>query len=94
MQNYLKEFEKYKDIKDIKDIIDDANQLNELYNQSRYQEMLAHIQTLMVKYLEETLKWNFTHIEIPQTIKQHYINAHDFLQAQGVKKLVEKGIMV
>ena len=94
MNKYLKEFEKYKKYKDVKDIIDDATKLNELYNTSRYQEMLEHIQTLMIKYITETIKWNIAHKEMPQTIEQQYINANDFLKAQGVKILIEKGVEV
>lgn len=94
MNKYLKELEKYKEFKDIKDIIDDANKLDEFYNQNKHQEMLEHIQTLMIKYLEDTLKWNFIHKEMPQTIEQQYINAHNFLKTQGLKKLVEKGVKI
>ena len=94
MNKYLKELEKYKEFKDIKDIIDEANKLDELYNKNRYQEMLKHIQTLMIKYFEDTLKWNFSHNEMPQTIEQQYINAHDFLKSQGLKKLVEKSVKI
>ena len=32
MNNYIQEFEKYKDIKDIKDIINEASKLDEFYN--------------------------------------------------------------
>ncbi len=94
MIRYLKEFEKYKEFKDVKDIINDANKLDEFYHQNKYQEMLEHIQTLMIKYLEDTLKWNITHNEMPQTIEQQYINAHDFLKSQGLKILIEKGVEI
>ena len=94
MHDYLKELKKYKEFKEIKDIVEDATKLNELYNTSRYQEMLGHIQTLMIKYIEDTMKWNSGHKEMPQTIEQQYINANDFLKAQGVKILIEKGVEV
>ena len=31
---------------------------------------------------------------MPQTIEQQYINANNFLKAQGVKILIEKGVEV
>lgn len=94
MNNYLKEFEKYKDIKDIKDIIDEATKLNELYNAEKHNEMIEHIRNLMIKYFVETLTWNSINRVMPQTIEQQYINANNFLKAQGVKILIEKGVEV
>ena len=40
MNNYIQEFEKYKDIKDIKDIINEASKLDEFYNTKKYNEIL------------------------------------------------------
>lgn len=92
MDDYFKELEKYKDIKDIKDIIDEINKLNELYSSNRHEEMLEHIQSLMIKYLADTIRWNSVNKEMPQTIEQQYINANNFLRAQSAKILIEKGI--
>ena len=92
MDNYLKKIEKYKDIKDIKDIIDETNKLKELYNSNRYSEMLEHIQSLMIKYLADTVCWTSMYKEMPQTIQQQYINTNNFLRAQSAKILIEKGI--
>lgn len=94
MNKYLKEFKKYKELKDIKDIIDDANKLDELYTNKKYNEMLNHINNLTNKYFIETLSWNLVYTTMPQTIEQQYINTHNFLKAQGLKNLVEKGIKI
>ena len=94
MTSYLKKFEKYKDVKDIKDIIDEANKLNKLYDAKKYDEMIDHIHLLMNKYFLETLTWNSINKVMPQTIEQQYINANNFLKAQGKKILLEKGIKV
>ena len=51
--------------------------------------MLGYIQTLMIKYFEDTIKWNIVYNEMPQTIEEQYINAHNFLKAQSVKILKE-----
>lgn len=92
MNNYIQEFEKYKDIKDIKDIINEASKLDEFYNTKKYKEMLNHISNLMNKYIVETFVWNSINKTVPQTIEQQYVNAHAFLKSQGFKILVEKGI--
>lgn len=92
MNNYIQEFEKYKDIKDIKDIINEASKLDEFYNTKKYNEMLNHISNLTNKYIVETFVWNSINKTVPQTIEQQYVNAHAFLKSQGLKILVEKGI--
>lgn len=94
MNDYLKELKKYKEFKEIKDIVEDAIKLNELYNAEKHNEMLEHIRNLMNKYFVETLTWNSINRVMPQTIEQQYINANDFLKAQSVKILIEKGVEV
>ena len=56
--------------------------------------MNNHIANLTNKYFFETLTWNSVNRVMPQTIEQQYINAHNFLKAQGLKKLVEKGVKI
>ena len=90
MLQYLKELEKYKDIKEIKDIVDDANKLAELYYNNNFNEMYQHIDTIMKKYLFETIEWNAVNKNMPQTPEQHFINTNEFLKEQAIKKLYEK----
>lgn len=65
MNDYLTEFEKYRDIKDIVDIIQEINQLRELYQNSKFQEMLLHIDSLTKKYVIETIIWNIANSYAP-----------------------------
>ena len=54
--------------------------------------MLEHIQSLMIKYLADTIRWNSMYKKMPQTIEQQYINANNFLRVQSAKILIEKGV--
>lgn len=94
MQDYLKELEKYKDIKDIADLIQETNKLRELYQSSKFQEMLMHINSLTEKYVIETKIWNIANPFAPTNYYQAYVSAENFMRANGVKILVEKGIKI
>lgn len=90
MNDYLKIYEKFKDIKDISDYIDEVQKLRDYYRARQFQEMQNHINSLTNKYALETLFWNFVHNEAPITYEQAYINAENFMCAQGAKIIVEK----
>lgn len=94
MNDYLKEFEKYKDIKDIADIIQETNKLRELYQNSQFNEMLQHINLLTKKYVIETIIWNISHPYSPENYYQAYLTAENFMKANGIKVLVEKDIKI
>ena len=94
MNDFLKEFEKYKDIKDIADIIQETNKLRELYQNSQFNEMLQHINLLTKKYVIETIIWNISHPYSPANYYQAYLTAENFMKANGIKVLVEKDIKI
>ena len=92
MNDYLTTFEQYKDVKEIADLIDEVKKLRLLYSTQQYDAMYRHIQSLITKYLIETLAWNTTHQTMPTTEQQSYINAETFLRLKGISVLLEKGI--
>lgn len=83
MTDYLKIYEKFKDVKEVKDYIDDVILLRHYYATQQYSQMQNHIQRLMSKYVVETFVWNTVNPLQPITVDQSYINAENFLQAQG-----------
>ena len=88
MNDYLEIYEKFKDVKDIQDYIDDVQKLREYYRTGQLQKMLEHITMLTIKYLAETVAWNIRNPQQPITCEQAYINAEDFLCAQGTKIII------
>ena len=89
MTDYLKIYEKFKDVKEVKDYIDDVILLRHYYATQQYSQMQNHIQKLMSKYVVETFVWNTVNPLQPITVDQSYINAENFLQAQGAKIITE-----
>ena len=94
MTDYLQEFEKYKNIKEIADIIDETIKLRDLYQNSRFTEMLTHINYLTKKYVIETVVWNIANPYNPENYYQAYINAENFMKSNGVKVLIERGFKI
>lgn len=92
MKDFLEDLDKYKYFKDIKDLIDEIKELRKLYSNQDFEKMMEHINKLTQKYSVEAIIWNYTNPIIPQTFEQQYINAEQFLNAQGVRMLAEKGI--
>ena len=90
MADYLKIYEKFKEVKEVKDYIDDVILLRHYYATQQYSHMQEHIRKLMNKYLVETLVWNTVNTSQPTTVEQSYINAENFLRAQGAKIIAEK----
>ncbi len=90
MNDYLEVFEKFKDVKEIFDLCDDVQKLREYYRARQFQKMQEHIRALTIKYSLETLVWNTVNTQPPLTYEQAYINAENFLCAQGAKLVVEK----
>ncbi len=91
MTDYLSIFEHYKDSKEIKDFIDEIKKLRLYYNAQQFDEMQKYINSLMQKYCVETLVWNSVNNNPPITYQQSYVNAENFLMAQGFKVLFSKG---
>lgn len=54
--------------------------------------MQQHVQALMMKYPVETITWNSTHSNPPQTPEQLYQNAESFLHTKYQAVLLEKGM--
>lgn len=90
MNDYLEVYEKFKDVKDIKDYINEVRGLRYYYGTGQLQEMLKHIDSLTKKYVLETFLWNTVNNEAPITYEQHYVNAENFMRAQGAKLVIEK----
>ena len=90
MNDYLEIYESFKEIKDIGDYIDEVRKLRDCYRTWQFQEMQNHISLLTKKYALETLLWNIFNNEAPITYEQAYINAENFMCAQGEKLIVEK----
>ena len=90
MTDYLKIYEKFKDVKEVKDYIDDVILLRHYYAIQQYSQMQDYIRKLMNKYLVETLVWNTVNTSQPTTVEQSYINAENFLRAQGAKIIAER----
>ena len=90
MVNYLEILEKFKDMKDIADLIDEVKKLRFYYQTGQYQSMKHHIDSLVIKYLKDTVKWNLVNPEMPTTYEQAYINAESFLSFQGSKMIVKQ----
>ena len=90
MNDYLEIFEKFKDIKDMTDYIDEVRKLRYFYGTGQVQEMQIHIGSLTKKYAIETLLWNIVNNEAPVTYEQSYINAENFMCAQGAKLVTDK----
>lgn len=92
MSDYLEVLEKYQDIKEISDLKEDVKKLREYYHNGQHDKMQQHIQSLMVKYLAETVTWNSTHHTMPTTAQQSYLNAEAFLRLKGFSILLQNGI--
>lgn len=92
MSDYLEALKKYQDIKEISDLKDDVEKLREYYHSGQYDKMQQHIQSLMLKYLAETIVWNSAHQTMPTTAQQSYLNAEAFLRLKGFSILLQKGI--
>lgn len=90
MSDYLEVLKRYQDIKEISDLIDDVEKLREYYHSGQYDKMQQHIQSLMLKYLTETVIWNSSHTAAPQTPEQSYQNAETFLCAKARAMMLEK----
>ncbi|MDE7292658.1 MAG: hypothetical protein K2N58_11525 [Treponemataceae bacterium] len=90
MEDYLKIYEKFKDIKEIKDYIDEVNELRYYYDSQQFDKMHEHIKKLITKYHDEADAWNSVNPCKPTTHQQSYINAENFLQAQGAKLFFTK----
>lgn len=90
MKNYLEIFEKFKDVKDINDYIDEVRKLRHYYAMGQFQEMQKHIRSLIEKYALEAFVWNTVNRDAPTTYDQAYINAENFMCAQGARLVVEK----
>ena len=90
MNDYLEIDKKFKDVKDIADYIDDVEKLRHYYATRQYQNMLNHIQGIRNKYFIEAFVWNTVNNIPPMTYEQYYINAENFLCAQGAKLIAEK----
>lgn len=90
MNDYLEIYKKFKDVKDIADYIDDVEKLRHYYVTMQYQNMLNHIQGIKNKYFIEAFVWNTVNNIPPMTYEQYYINAENFLCAQGTKLLIDK----
>lgn len=90
MKDYISVFEHYKDIKEIADFIDEVEKLRLYYSTQQFDEMLNHINSLMQKYCVETIVWNTVNNNPPITFQQYYVNAENFLMAQGFKTLFSK----
>lgn len=91
MKDYISVFEYYKDIKEIADFIDDVGKLRFYFSTQQFDEMQNHINSLMQKYCIETIVWNAVNNNPPLTYQQSYVNAENFLMAQGFKTLFSKG---
>lgn len=90
MSDYLEVLKRYQDIKEISDLIDDVEKLREYYHSGQYDKMQQHIQSLMLKYLTETVVWNSSHTVAPQSPEQQYQNAEAFLYAKAQATMLEK----
>ncbi len=92
MSDYLEILEKYQDIKEISDLKDDVKKLREYYHSGQHDKMQQHIQSLMLKYLAETVVWNSSHTVAPQTPEQCYQNAEAFLYSKFQALMIAKGL--
>ena len=92
MNDCLPTFEQYKFIKEIDDLIDEIRKLREYYFTKQYNKMQEHINMVASKYSIETSVWNRSHRTIPVTAQQAYLNAEDFLRANGMLILFKNGV--
>lgn len=90
MDDYLEIFEKFKDVTEIFNLCDDVQKLREYHRTGQFQKMQEHIASIKGKYLVEAVIWNTVNTQPPLTYEQSYINAENFLCAQGTKLVVEK----
>ena len=90
--DYLTKLEPYRKIKEIEDIIKEVKKLRELFNSKQYDTMQQHINTLTMKYLDETIEWNLSHPVQPLTKQQAYVNAEEFMRLKGILALLKHGI--
>lgn len=89
MNDYLQEFDKFKNIKEMGELIEEIMELRRLYTSEQFVQMQRYIAYLMQKYALETAVWNSSHPIQAQSFKEHYINAETFLKAKGVKIISE-----
>ena len=87
-------FDKFNTIKEIKDLIDEKNKLDDYFQKKDFASFDNHVINLMLKYAEETFKWNSLNRDMPQTYEQKYNNAVNFLYSLGIEKLLKKGIKI
>lgn len=88
--DYLELYKRFKDAKDIADYIDEVEKLRFYYGTHQHFELQAHIKYLTEKYPIETFMWNSVNRYMPTDDTQSYINAENFMRAQGAKLIVEK----
>lgn len=94
MNDYLEALERYKDIKEFADLKDEVKKLREYFHTGQYDKMQQHIQSLMQKYLLETIAWNSGHPFKPLTQEQVYLNAEAFLHTKFQALVAEKGLNI
>lgn len=92
MNDFLNDFERYKDVKEILDLINEVRQLRWFYGNKLFEEMLRHINKLTEKYSQETALWNSVNNQMPMTYQEHYENAELFLKAKGEQIILMKVI--
>lgn len=85
--------EMHKDIDDVRALLEELDTLRFLYWNRNFAQMQRHILELTQKYFVETAVWNMVNYNIPSPTDhhQHFINAENFLFAQGFRKLNELG---
>lgn len=82
MNDYLKEYKKYKDIKEVENLISEIEKLRYLYNCQNYNEMQNYVNELMRKYMFETIAWNSVNSVPASNYHEMYQNAESFLRSK------------
>lgn len=89
MNDYLQEFDKFKNIKEMGELIEEIRELRRLYTSEQFVQMQLYIAYLMQKYALETVAWNSSHPIQPQSYEEQYTSAETFLEAKGAKIILE-----
>ena len=90
MCDYLKIIEKFKNCKEISDLCDEIYNLRWLFQTEQSYSMQEYIENIKNKYLKEALEWNSINSQQPQSLHQAFMNAENFLYAQGVNLIIKK----
>ena len=87
MNDWIADYNEYREFKDVADVLEDAGKLRSLYGDHRFDEMYQNIRLLMVKYPIEAVTWNAVHSSAPLNADEAFRAADEFLKRVAMEKI-------